>query len=121
MNIPADEGVDRQIVDRLRVDGHDVFYAADSLPASSDDALLSLANERKAILLTADEDFGELVYRMRRIHAGVILLRFSGLSQDAKCAHVIAVIRDRAAEIVGAFSVISAGMVRIRKTPGESE
>lgn len=33
MNFLADEGVDRQIVDRLRADGYDVYYTAESAPA----------------------------------------------------------------------------------------
>lgn len=82
MNFLADEGVERQIVDRLRSTGHDVHYTAESSPASSDDELLRLANDRGALLLTADKDFGELVFRMRRIHAGVVLLRLAGLSID---------------------------------------
>jgi predicted nuclease of predicted toxin-antitoxin system len=70
MNLVADEGVDRQIVDRLRELGHKVFYAAESATSASDDALLERANQDDALLVTADKDFGELVFRMRRIHAG---------------------------------------------------
>jgi hypothetical protein len=40
MNLVADEGVDRQIVERLRHHGHEVFYAAESAPASEDEELL---------------------------------------------------------------------------------
>ncbi|WP_217267271.1 DUF5615 family PIN-like protein [Thermanaeromonas sp. C210] len=32
-------------------------------PGISDDALLDLANKEKAILITADKDFGEIVFR----------------------------------------------------------
>jgi hypothetical protein len=34
--------------------------------------------------LTADKDFGELVYRLRRISAGVLLMRLAGLSPATK-------------------------------------
>lgn len=40
MNFLADEGVDRQIVDHLLANGHDVYYAAESAPACSDEELL---------------------------------------------------------------------------------
>ncbi|MBZ0168083.1 MAG: DUF5615 family PIN-like protein [Kofleriaceae bacterium] len=100
MNLLADEGVDRQIVDRLRALGHDVFYAAESAPATSDDALLGRANRSGALLLTADKDFGELVFRMHRIHAGVILLRLAGLSADSKCEHLAAALSARSAEMI---------------------
>jgi predicted nuclease of predicted toxin-antitoxin system len=116
MNFLADEGVDRQIVDRLRADGHDVYYAAESAPASSDEDLLRRANDRHALLLTVDKDFGELVFRLRRIHAGVILLRLAGLSFEAKCEHLAAVLGERRDEISGAFTVITPGAVRIRRS-----
>lgn len=37
MNILADEGVDGPIVDRLRRDGHRVWYVAEMAPAISDE------------------------------------------------------------------------------------
>lgn len=35
-----------------------------------------------------------LVDEIRRVHAGVILLRLAGLSAEAKCDHVLAVPRE---------------------------
>ena len=67
MNFLADESVDRPIVDSLRQRGHDVLYVAEMEPGISDDAVLDLANQEGALLLTADKDFGELVFRQRRI------------------------------------------------------
>lgn len=114
MNFLADEGVERQIVDRLRAAGHDVDYTAESSPASSDDEVLHHANERGALPLTSDKDFGELVFRQRRIHAGVVLLRLAGLSIDSKIEHIMTVVQTRAVELSMAFAVISPGLVRIR-------
>jgi predicted nuclease of predicted toxin-antitoxin system len=57
----ADEGVDKQIVDRLRQVGHSVWYVAEMEPGISDDEVLNLANRENDILLTADKDFGELI------------------------------------------------------------
>jgi hypothetical protein len=68
-------------------------------------------------LVTADKDFGELVFRQNKVHAGVLLLRLAGLSNVAKGELVAEVCRNRAAELVGAFSVISPGIVRIRRFP----
>jgi hypothetical protein len=36
------------------------------------------------LLATADKDFGELVFRQRRVHAGVVLVRLAGLPTAAK-------------------------------------
>ena len=59
----ADEGVDRQIVERLRDDGHEVAYVAELAPGMPDDAVLDQAQRTGAVLLNADKDFGELVHR----------------------------------------------------------
>lgn len=59
MNFLADEGVDWQIVDCLRQDGHVVLYVAEMERGVSDDVVLELANREGALLLTADRDFGE--------------------------------------------------------------
>ena len=115
MNLLADESVDRQTVERLRQEGHNVLYIAEMEPGIQDDLVLTRANERNALLLTADKDFGELVFRQRLINYGVVLLRLAGLSPETKAGIVADVLRDRAAELTQAFSVISPGMVRIRR------
>jgi predicted nuclease of predicted toxin-antitoxin system len=62
----ADESVDRQIIERLRQDGHQVLDVTELDPGISDDKVLSMANESDAILLTSDRDFGDLVFRQRK-------------------------------------------------------
>ena len=115
MNLLADEGVDRQIVERLRQDGHEVLYVLEMERSLGDEDVLRHANERNALLLTADKDFGELVFRLGRPNAGVVLVRLAGLSPKIKGEIVTAVFRQHAAEMTQAFSVISPGMVRIRR------
>jgi hypothetical protein len=51
MNLVADESVDRQIVERLRQDGHDVTYVAEMEPGISDEIVLQTANAQEAICL----------------------------------------------------------------------
>jgi hypothetical protein len=66
-------------------------------------------------LLTEDKDFGELAYRLGRVHAGVVLIRLAGLPPLLKAETVASVLHDRAVELPGDFSVISPGAVRIRE------
>jgi predicted nuclease of predicted toxin-antitoxin system len=115
MNFLADESVDRHIVETLRNSGHEVIYIADLDPSINDDAVFDRANEIKALLLTADKDFGEIVFRDGRISSkGVILIRLAGLSTDTKGAVVEAAIRKDGLKMNGAFNVITPGTVRIR-------
>src|SRR5438552_1739986 len=67
------------------------------------------ANSRSALLLTEDKDFGELVHRLGRVHAGIVLIRLAGLPPTMKAGIVAKVLQDHAAELQAAFTVISPG------------
>ena len=84
MRVLADESVDGPVVARLRSDGHEVACIAEDTPGLADDAVLARGYGEGIVLLTADKDFGELVYRHHLPHAGVLLLRLSGLDETAK-------------------------------------
>ena len=114
MNLVANDGVDRPVVERLRQEGHDVVYVAELSPSITDEEVLQQANARSAVLLTADKDFGELVFRQGLVHSGVVLLRLAGLANAAKAEIVAEICRERTAELIGAFSVVSPGQIRIR-------
>ncbi len=115
MNLLADEGVDRPIVDRLRQDGHEVAYIAEMSPGIDDDTILRQANDNGALLLTLDKDFGELVFRQGLVHAGVILIRLAGVQPSTKAEVVSAALREHDSELFNTFSVISPGLIRIRR------
>ena len=117
MKLIADEGVDRPVVERLRQDGHDVVYVAELSPSVPDEEVLHQANARGAVLLTADKDFGELVFRQGLVHSGVVLLRLAGLDNATRAEIVAEVCRNRTGELIGAFSVVSPGQIRIRRRP----
>ena len=114
MNLLADESLDRQIIERLRRDGHEVSYIAEMEPGITDEAVLERANERTALLVTADKDFGELVFREGRLSSGgVVLIRLAGLSAERKAKIVSGAFHEWGAEFTRCFSVISPGRVRI--------
>lgn len=114
MNLFADESVDRPIVERLRRDGHDVVYVAELAPGIVDNEVLQGANSRSAVLVTTDKDFGELVFRQGALHSGVVLVRLAGLANETKAEIVAEVCRLRETELIGSFTVVSPGQVRIR-------
>jgi len=115
MNFVADESVDRQIVERLRDDGHFVWYVAEMAPSISDDEVLQIANNESAPLITSDKDFGELVFRQHLVSYGVILARLSGLNTELKANIVSSTIINHENEISENFTVISPSRIRIRK------
>ena len=118
MNLVADEGVDRHIVERLRQDGHTVQYIAELEPGISDDFVLTVANQENAPWLTADKDFGELIYRQKRLTSGIILIRLAGLSPTQKAEIVSRGINRHQNELLNAFAVVIPGAIRIRRGAG---
>lgn len=118
MNLVADENIDRAIVERLRRDGHQVAYIAELSPSVSDEDVLQQAAASVAVLVTEDKDFGELVYRRRQAHAGVLLVRLEGLDNAAKAEVVSRAVRENEPELSGAFAVVLPNSVRLRHPGG---
>jgi len=115
MTVVADESVDQPIVERLRSDGVSVVAISEESPGVDDDTVLDRAETSASILLTADKDFGELVYRLGRAHAGVVLIRLDGLSNHEKADVVSNAFLDHGGEFHRAFSVLSSASLRIRR------
>jgi predicted nuclease of predicted toxin-antitoxin system len=115
VNFLADESVDRQIVDRLRQDGHAVRYIAEMEPGVSDDIVLDLAYQEADLLVKADKDFGELVFRQGRLACGILLVRLAGLSPAGKAEVVASAVHQHQRELPGSFAVLTPRSLRIRR------
>lgn len=63
MRFLADESVDKPIIERLRLDGHSIGAVAEVSPGIDDDLVFGWADAEGVLLLTADKDFGEIVFR----------------------------------------------------------
>ena len=116
MKLLADEGVDAAVVRALRSAGHDVCYVAESAPGATDQDVLDQANSEHRILLTADKDFGEIVFRLGRLTTGLLLLRLPGLSSEMKVRTILEAVGTHSAEMERAFTVVSPGQLRIRSS-----
>lgn len=119
LQILADENIPRLMVEKLRGNGHDVGYIAETAKADSDLDILNHAVNTNRVLLTQDQDFGDLVFRDGVIPPSVILLQLEKLSNLAKAERVAKVLREHGAELEGALTVIEPARIRIRRlTPG---
>ncbi len=115
MRFLADESVDRQIVEKLRDVGHEVLYIAELDPGISDKVVFDRANQIDGLLLTADKDFGEIVFKDKRLASGgVILLRLAGVSSQAKAEIVASELQKNEQKLSKCFTVIGPGKTRIR-------
>ena len=118
MKFLADENTDAILVAILREQGLDVIDIKEVAPGIDDREVLNRANEARAILITEDKDFGELVYRLKMITHGVILIRLSGWESSRKGRYVAKIIAQYQEELWEAFSVIAPDKVRVRKIIG---
>lgn len=75
MNFLADENVGRSIVQYLRSASHGVIWIKEIAPGMADAEILKLALKEKRVIITYDQDFGELIFLKREKHYGVLLLR----------------------------------------------
>ena len=115
MKIVADESVDFTVVVSLRLLNYDVYYVAEGNSGIKDEEVLEIAGKENRLLLTADKDFGELVYRLKLSHNGVVLYRLSGLSNEKKALIISSCFQSHSAEMSNQFTVISSNLIRIRK------
>jgi predicted nuclease of predicted toxin-antitoxin system len=110
----ADEGVEKEIVLALR-HSYDVIYIAEVSPSIPDEAILHKASEENRILITLDKDFGELVFRLNKIHTGVVLCRLQSLPVQEAAILLKDFIARYGSDLYGAFTVIQPKKIRIRK------
>lgn len=87
-------------------------------PGIDDEAVLLRSRESDSVLLTADKDFGELVFRQRLLHSGVVLIRLGGLAPEAKADLVATAFDQHAEDFHVGFAVLTRRLLRLRKLLG---
>lgn len=112
----VDECVDFEIVEALRIFGFDVICIAESNSGIQDKDVLAIAIKHEAFLITEDKDFGELVYRLKLPHHGILLLRFpNDYNIETKAHQVARVIQERFKELKTSFAVLEPHQLRLRQ------
>jgi predicted nuclease of predicted toxin-antitoxin system len=102
-----DEGLPFRLAAFLESDGHDVTICGRDHPQALDDRdILAIAFADQRIVLTNDKDFGDLVFRDRRPHAGVILFRLGYVPIERRITYLQRVLIDHAHEL-DQFIVVS--------------
>lgn len=117
MIVLADENIDLPIIEALRQNSFDVLAISENFPSTTDEKVLELANLENRVLLTADKDFGELVFRLNRAHSGVVLIRLAGVSPLEKSQLVVRAFIKYGDGLIDSFTVIQTGLIRSRKRP----
>jgi predicted nuclease of predicted toxin-antitoxin system len=115
MKFVADENLHRLVIQRLRQEGHEVVAIAETSPGIADDAVLAIAVQENALLLTENKDFGELVFRLQLLATGIVLFRLGTASPQMKAQIIALAIQQHGADLSGKFAVITPRTVRINE------
>src|SRR5579883_1640292 len=75
MRFLVDECAGPAVAAWLRDQSHDVFSVYEEARGAADREIIRKAHAENRILITADKDFGELIFREHHPHHGVVLLR----------------------------------------------
>lgn len=116
MRFLIDESADARLAAHLSTLGHDAALVAQShRPGLPDAEVLAIARAQGRILITDDRDFGELVFRQRQGHAGVIFFRLSTTVLFTRIERLSQVLTDYA-DRLDQFLVVTESRVRVRRT-----
>jgi predicted nuclease of predicted toxin-antitoxin system len=117
MRFLVDESTGPSVAEWLREQGHEVFSVFEEWRGADDDAIILKAFDENWILMTNDKDFGEKVYRERRPHRGVVLLRLKDERSPRKIEAIKRLLKRYADRIPGQFVVVTEETVRFARLP----
>jgi len=115
MKFLLDQSTDARLIGWLTDHGHDAIRIGREYPPGlSDREVLAIAKREGRILITDDRDFGELVFRHRYPHRGVIYLRLASYSFALTTARLEEVLT-KYADRLNRFLVVTPASVRARR------
>ena len=114
MRLLLDEGLPFRLAAHLRGQGHDVTAVGHDYPhALADREILAIARRERRVVLTNDKDFGDLVFRDKLPHSGVVLFRLGYVPLPVRIAHLQRVLTEHASHL-DQFIVVTPRGIRVR-------
>lgn len=111
-----DENTGPKVARWLCDQGHEVFSVYEEARGMTDDEIMQKAFVEDRILITNDKDFGEMVYRERRPHKGVMLLRLQDERADNKIDTIRQFLEYHSDQLVNQFVVVTEKGSRFAKS-----
>ncbi|MBI4769091.1 MAG: DUF5615 family PIN-like protein [Chloroflexi bacterium] len=115
MRFLVDECTGPAVARWLREQGHEVFSIYNEASGADDDEVIQRAFAGRWILITNDKDFGEKVYRERRPHRGVVLLRLADERTRVKLEVLKQLLGSHADRLPDHFVVVTEKTVRFAR------
>ena len=117
MKFLADAHVSVEMIAMIRDLGHDCQDSSVIPPRMPDVDILRMAAGDDRIVVTADKDFGELVFVHRIACPGVILMRVALADETDRVAFVRSVWPTVLSRLPGSFVTITTSGIRVRPIP----
>ena len=111
----ADECFSGPLVRALRGAGFDIIRSAETMPAARDEDVLGLAYRQNRILLTEDNDFGDLVVRLGLPTHGVVRVALKSLDKPERARRLVKALSVLGDKVRGSMVTIEAKRTRVRK------
>ena len=99
----------------LQHNNYDVLSIANDLSGIDDNSVLRKALLEARILITCDKDFGEMIYKNKMQHCGIILLRLLDERPSKKITVLDSILKNYSHELYGNFVVATETTIRISK------
>jgi predicted nuclease of predicted toxin-antitoxin system len=115
MRFLIDECAGPAVAQALRSQGHEVFSVYDGARGISDDDILQKAFSEDWILISTDKDFGEKIYREKKPHKGIVLLRLSDERSTVKIELLRRLLESYSDRLEGQFVVVTEKSVRFAR------
>ncbi len=116
MRFLVDESTGVVVARWLRAQGHEVFSVYEDARGVDDDTIIQKAFDENWILITNDKDFGEKVYREKRPHRGVILLRLQDERSGNKINTLQRILDMYLEQLPDSFVVATETQIRFART-----
>lgn len=115
MKFLVDECIGPAVAHWLRTEGYDVRLIDGVLAGTDDEIILETAFREDRIIITSDNDFGEMIFSKKRKHKGVIFFRLYYERPSYKIAILKKIFEDCQNTIDCNFIVATHSAIRIIK------
>ena len=114
MTLIADESVDFGLINELQSKGFTVISILEEFAGIKDPDVLKISMENECLLITEDKDFGELIYRSKFKHHGILLIRLFDMPRKERIRFIADLIESYFTKLQNNFSVITRKGLRIK-------
>jgi len=116
MRFLVDECTGPHVARWLNGEGYETFSVFDEARGMADPDVLEKALSENWILITNDKDFGEMVFRERRPHHGVIFLRLNDERSTNKIDVIRRLLAKHSDKIADRFVIVTETKVRFARS-----